>query len=452
MPDSQTASRYRDTGAQAPARTFWRDAEKGIIVFCLLLFSQALLGRLFATEENPEGGAFLRFIWLPIYAYVMCQIVLNWRNMTAIVLRSPFLVALAVLSMASMMWSLDPGTSLRRGFAAICTTAFGFYLAATLSWKELLRCLGVTWLILAIGNFLAGALMPGFGIMHEIHVGAWRGLWFEKNAMGGHLARAAFLYAFLIVVDVDRRKLWGFCFLISLALVLLSTSKTSLLGLLLGIGVIGAYLWMRRGKLIAVSALWLGISSVMAVVLVVLVSPETVVAILGRDLTLTGRTDIWEVLFRIMEDRPNLGFGYGTFWAKDSPPAHMVRLETEWEVPTAHNGLIEIMLAMGRVGAAFFLIDFLLNIVRSLLTMHTRITSVYAFGFFIIFALFSISESVILQQNSITWVMYSAIAGKLALDARDRTKARRKAPVGYAEPLLKPSQNLRGRQGSSGRV
>ena len=350
MHGSQTASPHDLTDQEQPAGTSFKDIEKGVILFCLLLFSQALLSRIFGSEDDPEGGSFLRYMWLPIYAYAMCATAIYWRNMWAIVQRCPFLVALSVLSMASMLWSLDPSTSMRRGFAAICTTGFGFYLAANLSWKDMLRCLGVVWLILAIGNFIAGALVPGFGVMHEIHVGAWRGLWVEKNAMGGHLARAALLYVFLMIVDIPRRKLWTFGFLISVALVLLSTSKTSLLGCLLGTGIMLGYLWMRKGRVVALSALWIVFTLGLSGLMILLLAPELVVSILGRDLTLTGRTGIWEVLFQIMEDRPWLGFGYGTFWAENSPPAIMVRRETEWDVPTAHNGLVEIMLAMGRIG------------------------------------------------------------------------------------------------------
>ena len=90
----------------------------------LLLFSEALLGRIFATPENPEGGAFLRFLWLPIYGFGAVAIMARWRDFAAIVIRSPALVALSCLAVASMFWSVDPGTSLRRGIAILFTTVF----------------------------------------------------------------------------------------------------------------------------------------------------------------------------------------------------------------------------------------------------------------------------------------------------------------------------------------
>lgn len=412
---------------QGSIAIFLRRAELVVITLCLLLFSEALLGRLFATQQNPEGGAFLRFLWLPIYAYAFAALFFRWRNFLAIFQRSPALLLLALMAIASMAWSIDPSTSLRRGIAIFFTTCFGFYVASTLSWKNMIRCFGCVWIILAIGNLVAGGLVPGFGVDHEIHIGAWKGLWFEKNAMGGHLARACFLFSFLILVDIKLRRLWGFALFMAIALVLLSTSKTSLLGMMLGFSIVFAYLWMKRGRIITVATVWVGCALGFMGYMVLTVAPGAVVALIGRDLTLTGRTDIWAVLFDLMKERPWLGFGYGVFWGIDSAPAYQVRLKTEWLVPTAHNGVLEVMLALGRIGVILFLVDFLMNVGRAISTMHTRVTSLYAFGVLLLFALFSISESVILQQNSITWVTYSAIAGKLSLDARDRVKARREA-------------------------
>ena len=431
----------------APAISL-RTLEYCAIILFLLMFSQALLGRLFASEENPEGGAFLRYIWLPIYGYAVLALALRWRNFLTILLRSPGLTIICLMAVASMLWSIDPGTSLRRGIAIFFTTMFGFYIASALSWREMITILGIVWIILGIGNFLAGALVPGFGVMHEIHVGAWRGLWFEKNAMGGNFARAAFIFGFLLMMDKHRRKIWGFGFILSVMLVLLSTSKTSLLGMLLGFGVLVLYLWMQQGKLVTVSTLWLILASSLAATFVVILAPEVLVKIIGRDLTFTGRTYIWEVLIDLIGQRPVLGYGYGAFWGEYSAPANMVRTITEWPVPTAHNGIIEVALAIGWLGVAIFLFDFVLNFFRAAFTVHKRPTSLFALGIFLLFVLFSISESVIMQQNSLAWVSYSAIVGRLSIDARERVEAARRVkspPREISNPLDLPVPALRGR-------
>lgn len=418
------------------------------MLVALLLFSEALLGRLFASETNPEGGAFLRFMWLPIYAYAAIAVSMRWRSFLAICSKSPALIALAGLAVVSAAWSIDPGTSFRRGIAILFTTFFGFYLSSALNWKDLLRLLGVVWLILAVGNLIAGGLVPGFGVMHEIHVGAWRGLWFEKNAMGGNFARASFLFGFLLMMDKERRKMWAFGLLASIMLVLLSTSKTSLLGLCLGMGLLMLFLWMKRGRIISVATVWFIVTAIAAVAFIFFVQPEILVQIIGRDLTLTGRTDIWEVLFRLIGERPLLGYGYGAFWGEYSAPANEVRRATEWPVPTAHNGLIEVLLALGWLGGVLLIIDYVTNLGRAIFTLESRTTSLFAVGSLLLFGLFSISESVALQQNSLIWVTYVTIASKLALEASQRSKSPAQTELARHRAGIKSSVSdvpLRGR-------
>ena len=136
-----------------------------------------------------------------------------------------------------------------------------------------------------------------------------------------------------------------------LALVLwllwISNSMTSLASFLLA------------GSLIVVtsrSALARKRSVVHRLVLVVLFVPLSalflgasgVLGAMGRDSTLTGRTEIWSLLLPMAEN-PLFGTGYESFWLGK-------RLETIWSwdyyfrLNEAHNGYIEVFLNLGWVG------------------------------------------------------------------------------------------------------
>ena len=218
-----------------------------LVLLLLLLFSEAWLPRLFSSETDLEGSAFLRYMWLPAYLAIFLFGLSCWKDMLRTVIRMPFLVSLMLISLASFLWSIDPALTQRRSVAVTFTTLFGVFLAVRYDWRSLLILLGILWLVLGIGNFISGAATPSFGIMSELHTGAWRGLWWEKNELGGQMSRAAFLMAFLMIVDKDHRRLWIGALLLCAALVLLSTSKTALLGMLLGFGILVIATWMRRG-------------------------------------------------------------------------------------------------------------------------------------------------------------------------------------------------------------
>ena len=422
MPASLTASQ----GSRHPLHTLALVSELAIAFACLVLFTEGLLPRLFASEENPDSG-FLRLLWLPVYGLVGLGALWKLPDMFRAAIRMPFLLFILGLACASVMWSINPEVTQRRAIAIAATTLAGFYLAVRYDWRTLLRLLGAVWLLLAFISLAAGIVAPSFGVMDEIHVGAWRGLWWEKNTMGGHMARAAFLFAFLFLMDRRWRLIWGGGVMLCAVLVLLSTSKTALLGLLLGFGVLAMAAWMRRGPVTTISTVWLGVISVGAFAGVMMFAPELVFQLLGRDATLTGRTDIWAALFDAIAERPWLGYGYAAFWGAESQPAYMVRLATEWLVPTAHNGWLETALSLGLLGMFGLAICYLVMMGRAVMLAFRSWSGVFACGVGLQFLLFSLSESIALQQNAIVWVTFVAVAVKVAMP--QRAVSREKMPA-----------------------
>ena len=72
---------------------------------------------------------------------------------------------------------------------------------------------------------------------------------------------------------------------------------------------------------------------------------------LGRDATLTGRLDIWEMVLGMVTN-PLIGTGYESFWLGD-------RLEKCWIIyestNQAHNGYIEIYINLGLIGLSLLI-------------------------------------------------------------------------------------------------
>lgn len=404
-PNSQTRSAYSPVGR----------AEYVLLVFVLLVFSEGLLPRLFSNEQAVEGSPFLRMLWLPIYALAFAGLIWKVREIARVCLKLPFLMALLVVCALSFLWSIDPSLSMRRSLAIIMTTVAGLYIGTRYNWQTLLRAFAITWLIVGLVSLFTALLVPSFGQMQEVHEGAWQGLYFEKNQLGGHMARAALFAAFLTIMDQKYRWQWGGLLLLSVALVLLSTSKSSLLGLGVGLGVLALALWMKQGLRIGLVTLWFSICVGGIFVGVMVLAPELVFEFLGRDATLTGRTDIWFTLADNIEEKPWLGYGYGAFWAPESAPGNWVREALQWDAPTAHNGWLEVTIALGFVGLACLTADFLMTIGRAILASITTWSGVFALAFCAQFFLFSLSESASLQQNSIVWLIYVAIAAKLTM-------------------------------------
>jgi len=77
----------------------------------------------------------------------------------------------------------------------------------------------------------------------------------------------------------------------------------------------------------------------------------TVVHGLGRNLTLTDRTNIWADVLKI-DTSPILGVGFESFWLGDRLEQLYTMLPEERGIGEAHNGYLEIYLDLGIVGVA----------------------------------------------------------------------------------------------------
>lgn len=407
------ADRWRGS---LPRLRFWPALEAGAALVCLLLFSQALIGPLLSDPADRDGGEMLRLIWPPVYLLTLGLIALNPAPVLRLVMTSWPLLLLAVLTLASAAWSIDPGTTMRRGLAVVMTLAFALWLAARYSWRDMIRLIAVMFSVLAVGSALAGALFPGFGVMHEIHVGAWKGLWWEKNTLGAMMAWSslAFISAGAAAVNPAEKRLWFALVLVSAALVLLSTSRTALLALMICVAGPAAIALTRRGFGFAALAIFGGACGLASLVGVLLVGPGVILEALGRDATLTGRTDIWAGLVVAIAARPWTGYGYGVFWSIDEGPVFWLRQATAWDVPTAHNAWLETALALGLPGLALALYVVAAGLLRAVSRLFSGIETYWALPFLIAWAGISLSESNLLQQNSVVWLLLSATLAKLA--------------------------------------
>ena len=387
----------------------------GVILF---LVSQGLLGPLLADSPDPDGADILRVMWLPVYALTIGWMVITPARTLEVLWRTPIILTLSVLCLASFMWSVDAGLTQRRGFALVMTTLFGLLLASRFNWRELITLFAVVFVVLGVMSAFMSLAFPGIAVHHDIHVGAWKGIWWEKNTLGAMMAFGTTAALAASVCQPRHKMIWWGLAAFQAGMVLMSTSKTALLALMLALAGIAAIHLIRRGFGFSSLILIGGGLVIFIVVLMFSIAPVAILEALGRDATLTGRTDIWLVLAEQIEARPWTGYGYGAFWDGVYGPAYWVRERTQWPVPTAHNGWLEIALGIGLPGIILMAVSLLISIGRAAGRMFHGPEVFWALIFLVLVALISISESNLLQRNAITWVMFVATAARLALPRR----------------------------------
>jgi len=392
-----------------------RAGETSLYILILVFFSGAVIGLLFTDLSNLESaGEFARKLWFPIYGLIAGLVILCLGKMIRLAVFSPIILICVLICGMSFFWSIDPGVTLRRSIALMMTTVAGFALAARYDWSQMLQRIAFVFLILAVMTVLVVLIMPERGIMQEIHVGAWRGPFVEKNYLGGAMSKGVIAALCAFAVRPDRGWLWVPTFFLCFAMVLLSTSKTSLLVSTAGTGLFVALYLYRRFFLLRLPIVGAMILGVVGFVILMAAFPVEMFALIGKDPSLTGRTDIWSLLMLSIQERPWLGFGYGTYWTDPLGPSYWVRTALEWGVPNSHNGWMETALSCGIVVVGFFALQYVITLVLSLQRIKFGGTETYwAVLYTLMFLGQSMSESAVLQQNDLSWVLFVATASKL---------------------------------------
>jgi O-antigen ligase len=216
-------------------------------------------------------------------------------------------------------------------------------------------------------SLLFGLLAPALAIHQESSpelAGAWRGLTSHKNALGAMASIALILWCH---AGLTRQVSWARCLAgaaLATTCLLLSRSSTSLATSLFALAFMLVALrapqaLRRRLPLLVVLLLLLLALYGLAMQnvlpgLATLMAPIT--ALSSKDVTLTGRTQIWAVMLEHIARHPLLGTGYGAYWTADAVPgtdAHEFITRLRGFFPgSAHNGYLDVTNDLGLLGLA----------------------------------------------------------------------------------------------------
>jgi len=389
-------------------------------VFMVLTFTQFWQTPLVGPDGDPEASTLIRSLFFPAYGVAAVLLLGRPRAAAATAIRSPLIWLLLGLVFASIAWSIDPQTTLRRSIALLFTTFAGLVLASRFDWSDMVEVLAGAFAVVVICCYLLGLLAPSYGRMSDLFPGAWRGVYAEKNALGDTMTMAFITFCATAALNRKRRWLWiGFA-AAAAGLVLLSTSKTSLVTLVIGLACL-AFVWLvRRGPAVSIAAVFAGVTGLMLLGLGMVFDSGAVFDLLGKDPTLTGRTVIWSSVLRIIRARPWTGYGYASIWTDESrwgPLAWIVKW-SHFRPHHAHNSWLETWLSLGYPGLVLWTSIVFLTWGLALHAAFRRPWGYFVLPFLVFYSLTTLTESVAFIYNDLYWVVFAAMAFKLAAGDR----------------------------------
>jgi O-antigen ligase len=231
-----------------------------------------------------------------------------------------------------------------------------FALAQPAHWLSYQRWLLASFIAVAVVGFGQLGLFPDFELFEYLgwdpHYHRLLSTFLDPNLVGIYLSIGVGLGLLMWLKNppLTRADRWGLVVSIGLmiAAVLATLSRSGLLALVAGLGVIG-WLWRRR-------FFWIGLA---VIGLVVTLSPrlqERLAGVWQLDVTVQHRLVSWEQGWAMVRDNPWLGVGYNAIAERRGD--YPTKLDTELVARAASgfdSSLLTIAAAAGGLGLAAFL-------------------------------------------------------------------------------------------------
>jgi exopolysaccharide production protein ExoQ len=355
------------------------------------------------TEENLVTA-------LAVFAIVSALIFPRIITVIGLCLKDRVFASLSALALASCLWSQFPSRSLEFSLCLAFNLSFVFYLYRKFSPERLLGLfLMLGWICLAACITLS-LYLPQYGTDSTLgSTGAWRGLYAHKNACSITtviLLSGAF-YAQAKTMLARASRVIYVC--LSVFVVIMTQSRTGwvlLASLLVYVSVMR--LVQRFNSTERVAALILGATVALSLIIATIGYSSEILYFLGKDPTLTGRTEIWKSVSTSALKHPILGYGYMAFWKNLQGESATEALANHWAVTSAHNGMLELWLTLGAVGLGLVLYTFVRAFrdafvcLRAGNSSYTQWYSCIAF----LAVVTSLDEAELMIPNNLRWMLY----------------------------------------------
>jgi exopolysaccharide production protein ExoQ len=344
------------------------------ILFYLIVY-QNLPTSLHGTTIKPldTGGLLDQIIKIGAIVISGSIIVVKWSLVRQLARNiNVGLAAFMVLIPMSMQWSIDSNATLRK-FLSLTTIVLICYAITLVGWdrRRFQHVATFPAMFILVSSLILGLVSPD--MVKELGTDlslkdAWHGITYQKNQFGMMASVGAIICVNRWLIRGGGSVWYVAGTAIAFTCLLLSRSSTSLFATMLAIFFMILVMRVPVVKQRFSTLLVVGLATTILVYELavqniipgssILLKPIT--SLTGKDMTFSSRTAIWNILKTHMEYWPWLGAGYGAYWQvipgiPDTPSYIFMHL-LQFYPSEAHNGYLEIMNELGRVGLIVLLL------------------------------------------------------------------------------------------------
>jgi O-antigen ligase len=395
-----------------------------------------------SVDAYSEGSPLDRMVFLLLIIAGLVALGRRKINWGELLQRNGLLVAYFLFLLVSITWADQPFVAFKRWFKDLGNPVMALVILTAV---HPLRSLTITirrlsFLLLPL-SVLFVRYFPELGRVYHVDGSPmYTGIGHQKNDLGLMCLVTGIYFLWQLLIDketfatwprVSRICLYILCVMLAW-LLYMSNSQTSLSCLIVAAAVMLAYRmsFVRRepGRLVG---LIVSTGLTFAILEASFGIKDRIFELLGRDPSLTNRTELWALLFDIgSNNNAVLGAGFMSFWSGE-------RMMEVWRhlgegVNQAHSGYIEQYLNLGYVGVGFIAMLMVATLVR--IRAHLRLDAPVALlrlCFILTSLLYNYTEASFYGINNM-WVL--TLVAWIQLPSYTQQPALANAPATVAAP------------------
>ncbi len=242
----------------------------------------------------------------------------------------------------------------------VATAIYAMIMAQYFSVTYILEIFLHSQFIICIYTIFQVITNPSSALMKYLAQMVWRGGFSHKNWLAAEMCFGVIVCFCYYISDIKSKKLNNkfviFTGILSSIILFKSGSKTSLLTL--GLSLLMIFLYKYKKLKLNVTCLLLLINYIFYIT----VTTENILIkfiadILSRDVTLTGRTKIWQAVLDVIRESPIFGYGYINFWGRYEDLNAYIWNKAGFVATGSHNGFLEWLLLIGIVGVCVLIFN-----------------------------------------------------------------------------------------------
>ncbi|MBK7631101.1 MAG: O-antigen ligase family protein [Ignavibacteriales bacterium] len=294
----------------------------------------------------------------------------RFEKIFSLIRSEKYLSLFVLICLLSALWSDYKFLSFKRSFQLFVMFLVIVEALVNIDAKVLLKQLKIVVSIYLFFNlyacrFIPAAIDPVFG--------TWRGMEVQKNWLAQNSLYC--LLSSIVFFSFDKTRLTkvydSILILISVLIIYKAHSSTNLIAVVIIVfmGIVFQIESVFKNLGIGRSILGFVFLFILTLSGIFLIFSSEIFGLIpgyfGKDLTFSGRVDIWAFVWNDIEKQLLLGYGFATYWIMGSSRLEIFASYFEgFVVNSAHNGYLEIILQLGVVGFIFFLFPIIAYIYR----------------------------------------------------------------------------------------